>query len=319
MAFDFRPLPLIGNPHVQTVLANLWPGSDCVLPARTHVVELGDGDRAVLHDSRPKAWRDGRAVALLVHGLGGCHQSGYLRRVAGRLVDRSVRVFRMDLRGCGAGMGLARRFYNAACSADVRAALDYLAATLPGSPLLLGGFSLGGNIVLKLAGEAAERPCPALRAVAAVAPPLDLVRCSDMISRLRFYDAFYVRHLTSQVRELQRLYPDLPRVRFPRGTTLRLFDELYTAPQWGFASALDYYRRASAFPLVPLIRVPTSILTARDDPFIAVRPFEELSAPANVDVHITPRGGHLGFLGPDGQGGLRWAESRVVEWMLSRV
>ena len=98
--------------------------------------------------------------------------------------------------------------------------------------------------------------------------------------------------------------------------TLRLFDELYTAPRNGFADALDYYRRSSAAPLVPRIRVPTLILTARDDPFIAVEPFEGLRAPAHVRVQIAPYGGHVGFLGRDGAGGIRWADRRVVGWLV---
>lgn len=97
---------------------------------------------------------------------------------------------------------------------------------------------------------------------------------------------------------------------------MRQFDELYTAPRCSFAGALDYYRRASALPLVGRITAPTLILTARDDPFIAVEPFEELIPPPQVTVQIMPHGGHLGFLGWDGSGGFRWAERRLVGWAL---
>ncbi len=98
--------------------------------------------------------------------------------------------------------------------------------------------------------------------------------------------------------------------------TMRLFDDLYTAPRCGFADALDYYHRASSLPLIPRIELPALVLTARDDPFIAVEPFEGLRAPANVEVRIAERGGHLGFLGPDGAGGFRWAESFATAWAL---
>jgi predicted alpha/beta-fold hydrolase len=108
----------------------------------------------------------------------------------------------------------------------------------------------------------------------------------------------------------------MPAIRFPRRLTLRLFDEIYTAPGWDFADALDYYRKTSSLPLISGIDVPTFILTARDDPFIAAEPFESLKGVAPVEVHITERGGHLGFLGWDGAGGVRWAERRVVEWVL---
>src|SRR5207245_750548 len=96
---------------------------------------------------------------------------------------------------------------------------------------------------------------------------------------------------------------------------LWLFDDLYTAPQGGFAGALDYYRRASSLPLIPSIPVPTLILTARDDPFVAIESFETLRAGSHVDVQIAPGGGHLGFLGWDGAGGIRWAERRLADWL----
>src|SRR4051812_34946298 len=114
----FRPLPLLGNPHLQTVLGNLFGGGDSALPSSPVLVPLPDGDRVVLHDTAPRGWLSGAPVAVLVHGLGGSHRSSYLQRVAFRLVCRGVRVFRMDLRGAGAGLALARRLYTAACSDD---------------------------------------------------------------------------------------------------------------------------------------------------------------------------------------------------------
>ncbi len=114
-----------------------------------------------------------------------------------------------------------------------------------------------------------------------------------------------------------RYFPDLPPPVFPRRVTMRLFDDLYTAPRCGFADALDYYRQASCQHLVPRIPVPTLLLTSRDDPFIAVEPFEELRsrAPAHMTIRILSHGGHLGFLGFDGAGGIRWAEHRLTDWV----
>src|SRR5262249_21460832 len=174
-------------------------------------------------------------------------------------------------------------------------------------PLVLIGFSLGGNIVLKLAGEAAEAPMAGLDRVVAIAPPIDLVRCAALISspRNRLYELHFVRSLIKQVRRPQRHLPDIPALRLPLHATLRQFDDLYTAPRGGFTDATDYYRRASSLPLVPRIRVPTLIVTARDDPFIAAEPFESLDVPPHIDVQIARHGGHLGFLGRDVTGGVR--------------
>jgi predicted alpha/beta-fold hydrolase len=160
---------------------------------------------------------------------------------------------------------------------------------------------------------------PSVLAVAAFGPPLDLVRCSDLLVRQPFYDAFYARNLIRQVVQHQQWHPEFTRVCFPPGTTVRQFDDMYTAPAWGYDGWLDYYRNASALPWVPQIRIPTFILTARDDPFVAVEPFEMVEAPAAVEIHIAERGGHLGFLGPDGRGGFRWGETQIVHWLEERI
>jgi hypothetical protein len=318
--FEFRPLPFLRNPHVQTVLGALVPGLDCPLPDQQRVIRLPDGDAVVLHNNTPSGWQPGDPLALLVHGLSGSHLSRHIRRLAALLLSHRVRVVRMDLRGAGAGLPLARRCYHAGRSDDVRAALDEIHTWSPSSPLLLMGLSLGAALVLRMAGEAAEHPVPGLTRIAAVSPPIDLPRCSALLSlrKNRIYENNFLRDLTLGARLRQRYFPDLPPLKFPRRMTLRLFDELYTAPRSGFASADDYYRKASCDVFVPRIQVPTLILTARDDPFIAVEPFEELKAPSNVQVRIVAHGGHLGFLGWDGAGGIRWAERRTVAWLLQK-
>ncbi|HEY7157444.1 MAG TPA: alpha/beta fold hydrolase [Gemmataceae bacterium] len=316
--FEFRPLPFLRNPHVQTVLGALVPGLDCPLPDQRYIVRLPDGDALMLHNNTPLGWKPGEPLALLVHGLSGSHASPHIRRLAALLLARRVRVVRMDLRGAGAGVPLARNVYHAGRSDDVRAALEEMHSWSPSSPLLLLGLSLGGALVLKMAAEAADRPVPGLTRLAAISPPIDLPRCSALLAlpKNRLYESNFIRDLTQAARLRQRSFPDLPPLCFPRRMTVRLFDELYTAPRSGFNDADDYYRRASCAALIPHIQMPALILTARDDPFIAVEPFEELKAPSNVLMRIVPHGGHLGFLGWDGAGGIRWAERRMVAWLL---
>jgi predicted alpha/beta-fold hydrolase len=317
--FVFRPLPLLRNPHIQTVLGALVPGLDCPLPDQRRIVRLPDGDGLVLHNNTPLGWKPGDPLALLVHGLSGSHASPHIRRLAALLLSRRVRVVRMDLRGAGAGLRLARNVYHAGRSSDVRAAVEEIHTWSPESPLLLLGLSLGGALVLRMAGEAGDRPPPGLTRLAAVSPPIDLPRCCVLLAhpRNRIYEDGFCRELLFQARQRQRFFPDLPPLNFPRRRlTVRLFDDLYTAPRGGFADAMDYYRRASCAALIPNIAVPALILTARDDPFIAVEPFEELKVPANVLLRIVEHGGHLGFLGWDGVRGIRWAERRIVDWLL---
>lgn len=315
----FRPLPLLGNPHVQTLLGAWLRGPRFAGPSQVRRVRLPDGDRLVLHDSVPAGWRRGGAVAVLVHGLTGSHRSGYMQRMASKLTREGMRVVRVDLRSCGTGEGLARRPYHAGCSEDLRAATDEVRRWSPDSPLALIGFSLGGNIVLKLAGEATTQALPGLARVAAVAPPVDVEACAALLAlrRNRIYDLHFARELMAAARRMRWHFPDLPDVRFPRRMSLRIFDELFTAPRCGFANALDYYRRSSSLPLLPQIGVPTLIIAARDDPFVATGPLEKLVAPPHVRVRVVARGGHLGFLGRDGTGGLRWAERQVAHWVLA--
>jgi predicted alpha/beta-fold hydrolase len=319
MSHEFKPLPFLGNPHVQTVLGSLLRGPALTFPSVQHTVTLTDGDGLLLYDSVSERWQPGDRVVLLVHGLGGSHASGYMHRMARRLLPRGIRVIRMDLRGCGNGMALARRPYHGGCSDDVRAAAEEIDRMCPNSPLTLIGFSLGGNIVLKLAGEAVENPLPNLNRVAAVSPPVDMVRCAALLGMRhnRFYERHYVRGLLKQVRQRRILHADEPNISFPRRLTMRGFDDLYTAVRWGFDGSQDYYRKASSVHLLSRIQVSTLILTARDDPFIAVQSFEELSLPNDSELQILPRGGHLGFLGRNVTGGVRWAECRVAEWVQS--
>lgn len=318
---DFRPLPWLGNPHVQTLLGALLPGSRFRHPTRERLVHLADGDRLVLHDSVPPRWVEGGRIVLVIHGLGGCHRSAHVQRLARLLVRRQARVVRIDMRGIGRGMALARRPYHGGLSADIRSALEEMHRWSPASPLAVVGLSLGGNLALKLAAEAADHPVPALDGIVALSPPIDFGRCAVLLAqrRNRLYEHYYLRHLLAQVRQRERLFPDVPPMRFPRRMTMRLFDDLFTAPTWGFADADDYYRQSSTLPLVSRIAVPALILTARDDPFIAVGSFEELRPSPYLQVHILERGGHVGFVGHDGNGGIRWAERRAAEWVMGQT
>jgi uncharacterized protein len=316
--FEFRPLPLLSNPHVQTLLGHWLRGRQKFGATTEHTVRLPDGDALVLHDAVPQNWQVGGPIVVLVHGLTGSHASAQIVRPGSALFNAGMRVIRLDLRGAGKSLPLSRLSYHGGRSDDVRAALEEIHRMAPESPMTLVGVSLGGNIVLKLAGEAADNPVPGLVRVAALSPPIDMSRCAALLAerRNRMYGNFFLRDLVADARKRQQYFPDLPPLNLPKELTIHLYDDLYTAVRGGFADAEDYYRRSSALPLIGRIQVPTIVLTARDDPFIAVDPFEELKAPSHVEVRILRHGGHLGFLGWDGAGGIRWAERRIVDWVM---
>jgi hypothetical protein len=313
----FRPLPLIANPHLQTIIA-----AQVYLPieppAVTQVVQLLDGDGIALEVSTPQGWHPEQPTVLLVHGLCGCHRSPYMMRMAHKLWRRGWRAVRMNLRGCGSGVGLARHPYHSGRSADVLQVLQALRQDTPGSPVSIIGFSLGGNIVLKMAAELGSRAAMYARQVIAVCPPADLAACSRLLSQPanRLYEQRFMRLLRAAVADRHARFADLPRVSLPPQLSLYEFDNIYTAPQCGFRDADDYYARSSAAPLVPRIALPCRILFATDDPFIDATVFNAVDLPSHVQVMHTRHGGHLGFLGLPGRaGGYRWLDTVLLEWI----
>jgi predicted alpha/beta-fold hydrolase len=347
----FRPHPLVRGGHLQT-LAGVYLPSRITIDGTLHHVCLPDGDAIALHDdglfSTPLAgtkpgpgellsaaespldrkllasgYCDGVPIALLLHGLCGSNQSGYMLRVSTKLRERGVRVFRMDLRGCGAGTALARHPLHAGRSEDAHAALDYIAQLCPGQPIHLVGFSMGANIVLKLAGELGAAAPSYLASVTAISPPIDLAACTRNIQRgaNQFYDRKFVRLLNKHVRQRTSLVPGaLTRPLTPSPRRLQDFDSLFTAPLSGFADVHDYYARASSAPLLSHITVPTLIIAAASDPIVPVSTFESARLSFTTQLHIAPCGGHLGFISAkSGDPDLRWLDWRIVEWITSQA
>ena len=314
----FVPFPLLRGPHAQTIAAAklaLWRRRP---PAETRVVALADGDRIALMISTPRQWLPEDPSVLLLHGLCGCHDSPYMARLALKLWQNGVRAIRMNMRGCGAGVGLARQPYHSGRSADVLEVLEDLQAAWPRSAMTMVGFSLGGNVMLKLAGELGKRAEELAKQLIAVCAPADLAACSRLLSRPsnRVYELYFMRRLLAAVAERHRLFPDLAPVDLSWRMSMYEFDNLYTAPQCGFANADDYYCQSSAAPLVSRITLPCRILFAGDDPFIDDTVFDGVALPPNVQVLRTQGGGHMGFLGrPGTPGGYYWLDASLLDWI----
>lgn len=317
---------------MQTLRAFFFPGRAPPYQARQHVVQLPDADQVILHDDCPVGWQIGHRTALLIHGLAGSHASPYVVRIAGKLNDRGVRTFRMDLRGCGAGAMLARFPYHSGRSDDAAAALAAIAEICPGSPASAIGFSLGGNIVLKLLGEVAGNPPPGnLDSGVAVCPPIDLTACVRSLGRPinRFYDRYFVDRLLADLRRRRQCVAGLmvaaeghERSILDRPLPRRLFDfdDRFTAPVSGFGSAENYYRLCSSASLISSIRLPTLIIAARNDPMIPVAAFEGISPTDSTRILIADSGGHLGFWSKRSNDPDRWwMDWRVVEWVTARL
>ncbi|MBL8692577.1 MAG: alpha/beta fold hydrolase [Planctomycetes bacterium] len=314
----FEPHPWLKSAHLQTVVGTMrLPGEEARSAGLVvhHEVPLLDGDALVLHDELAIGWRQGGPVALLIHGLGGDAQSPYLHRIGAKLRRRGVRTLRVDLRGFGASAPRCRQFFHSGRSDDVRAALKAVAALCPGSPIRAAGFSLGGHLLLRALGQSPGE-IEIERAVA-VSPPCDL---ESSVEKLRegagaLYDRYFarllVRHVAERVRADRSLR--LPALTPPPANIVE-FDERFTAPMAGFASAREYYRSSESVSSLDRIAIPTSIWVSRDDPVVAVGAMERAPRSPWVEIHITAAGGHLGFVArADAQGDRRWMDARVVE------
>jgi predicted alpha/beta-fold hydrolase len=314
----FRPPRWLRGGHVQTVAGFFLSGPEEPYTATRRVLTLSDGDRVVLHDDRPEGWRPGGPAALLLHGLCGDYRSSYVARAAAKLNRRGVRTFRMDHRCCGAAWGLAARPYHAGSSDDAAAALGLIARLCPGSPACLVGYSMGGNIALKLAGEAPDALPENLRSVLAVSPPIDLAEAAAALRRPlnRLYDRYFMRSIRRMVAPLRPRYGRRQPVPF-NFRTLHEFNETFLSRVWGFGSAARYYAVCSAAQFLPAIRVPTLVITARDDPIVPVAAFERARFSPCTRGLITEHGGHLGFVGRTGPADpdRRWMDWRVVDWV----
>ncbi len=323
-ASPFRPHPLLRNGHLQTLAGTWFPGpAPDTGRCEQRVVPLADGDQLVLLDEAADTWAPDQPVVLLVHGMCGCAESPYMTRIASKLRARGLRTMRLNLRGCGAGHGLARHPYHAGRSDDLQALAAAVSRTLPSTPLMVAGFSLGGNLVLKwLGAHADELPVTLCRAVA-VNPPVDLQECTRTIARAAWglYDRHFARLLYRQMLSTPHWLEDNP-LTDPRRRPKRIidFDEHFTAPRSGFSGAGEYYARSSAAQFVPAIQVPTLIVSSRDDPLVPVRMFESLDRPDAVRMQLTDRGGHLGYIaGNRGDGERHWLDVRIVQWLTEEL
>ncbi|QDS91654.1 putative hydrolase [Roseimaritima multifibrata] len=317
----FRPHWLVRGGHIQTILAAVQKGPDLPYKATPIEVQLRDGDRLVMHDDRPPNWREGSPSILLIHGLCGCHTSGYMVRLAARFNGLGVRTFRLDMRGCGAAANLSTSLTHAGRSNDILDVIIEIAKRTIAGPIYAMGVSMGGNQLLRGVGRvgAGEDPLPSdvserLQRIAAVAPPVDLQKCSNIMQRrrMRFYNWYFIRQLLQRIPPQIRQSEAFQRLNLlPRPKTLRELDARITTPLGGFRDVDDYYSSASAAPYLHQIKTPTLILTSADDPMIPITSFQHTTLADSIELAVTSRGGHVGYIS---RGTEQWMDDRLVEW-----
>jgi len=316
---------MMRNSHVQTLAGayvfSSFPDRQSVPQLTSSIVEvsLADGDRLVYHDDCPIDWQPGDRIAILLHGLSGSYISPYMIRTARQFVRKNVRAVRVDWRGSGAGMALARYPYHSGRAADLQAVIDNLNSLYPTSPLGVVGYSMGGNILLKMLGESIS-PITSKQAVTravAVCPPIDLTVTIEFLRHglARWYDHYFAKACIRDVRRRQLVCPEavIPDGWFQRPPqTLREFDDSFTAPVCGFDSAADYYLKSSAKQFLPGIEQPTLIIAAQDDPVVPFTPYHDAQLSSTTKL-LGPRyGGHVGFVTTKGAS---WLDRHVVDWV----
>lgn len=304
---DFLPFKGLSSPHLQTIIPTYFPVGSFAASHSLHV-ELDDKDKLSCEVSIPEKWTEKDPTIALIHGLGGSHDSTYMRRLAKKLFLEGKKAVRINLRGCGSGKNLSSRPYCAGTSDDIFKILQFLKGNSPLSKITLIGFSLGGNIALKLAGELGNRAGDFLERVISVCPPIDLKHSLNLIQNKKnsLYHAYYLKYMCKQAQPWIK-----QKIR-----SLFEFDELITAPVWGYQGAYDYYEKCSSIRFLPRVSLPTHILFAEDDPFISMEPLKGLSLTKNISVCATKKGGHMGFFGycPKMKGPY-WLDEVLLHWV----
>ena len=309
------------NPHLQTLGAFFLRGKMSNYQAERHVVTLADGDRIVIHDDQPKSWITGDRIAVLIHGLCGCHESPYVRRASDKLRRHGIRTFRLDMRGFGVSTLISRSHVHAGRSDDLKSVVQFVENLSPLSKISLVGFSLGGNIVLKTLGEWGFDFPRQVDSAVAVSAPVNLTYCSVNLRQNgnRFYDLYFMKTLKRQLSYRRRHVRGLVDNGLnPLPDRLLEFDDKFVAPIAGFRDARDYYDQCSSGPWLKHIEVPTILLAAKDDPIVPFECYEAFSMSRAIELVSTRYGGHLGFLSR----GLRdpdrhWMDWRISQWISS--
>jgi len=320
----FEPHPFLRHPHCMTIFPRFWPRRGLLngVPCTARLFSVAPHSR-LLGDCHWQSPPQGQPTLILIHGLEGCSDSHYMRGIARKAWLAGLNVIRLNQRNCGGTEHLTPTLYHSGLSGDISAIVSELGARDRLDRIWVAGYSMGGNLALKMAGEA-RSGLPALRGIIAVCPNIHPGHCVTALERPTnwMYHDYFLKSLKARLRRKALHFPgkfDLSPIAGIR--TLREFDEVYTAPDGGFRNADDYYDRAGARHLLAEIKVPTLIITAQDDPFIPYGMFNTDAIASNPWIRLwaPSHGGHCGFVQrPRAGEDVYWAENRLVEFVVSQ-
>ena len=316
----FEPHMLLRSGHAQTIGAAFVPRTFAALPVgeeRLFRVDAETQLMGVCHWQAEK--RRDLPVIVIVHGLEGSCDSKYAIGIADKAFMRGFHAVRMNQRNCGGTEQLTPTLYNSGMSGDYRAILMELIEKDGFERVFFAGYSIGGNLVTKMAGEFADSAPKQLRGVAVVCPALDLGACADALEMPEncLYQRHFVKGLLARYRRKVELFPKhYSKNGFGRVRTVREFDNKITAPAFGYKDAQEYYEAAGAKRVIGQAKVPILMMTAKDDPFVPYDAFLQARVAENLLVRfVAPKhGGHCGFISKWEGAERFWAEERIAEF-----
>jgi predicted alpha/beta-fold hydrolase len=322
---EFTPAALFRNPHLMTIVPGFWPRGGLLagVPTKSRLFTT-EPHTQLLGFCHWQPHRTACQTMVLVHGLEGCSESHYMRGIAAKAYRAGFNVIRMNQRTCGGTEHLTPTLYNTGLSQDYRAIVKELAHVDQLTRIWLVGYSMGGNLILKAAGEVGSSEA-SLEGAIAVSPNIDPPKCVEALEQPRnwIYHRHFLVGLKARLRRKAVLIPGKWDLQDLDSTiTMSQFDHRYTAPDGGYASGADYYNRAGACRVLDSIAIPTLIITAQDDPFIPYSMFTVPLIQRNSRIQvIAPRhGGHCGFLqwARNGEDHF-WAENRIMDFLQGRL
>jgi predicted alpha/beta-fold hydrolase len=308
--------PLFRNPHLQTIAGHFWkrPQTLPEFPMERRLICTEPGVQVLVCSQRPHG--ETRGEIVMIHGLEGSGEAGYIESLSAAALRAGFVAHRFHMRTCGGTEHLCETLYHAGLTSDLLAVLREFRRE-GRVPAFLVGFSLGGNVALKLAGEMGEEAREYVQGVCGVSASLDLRACASRIAERdnRFYEERFVRRMRARLCATGRYRES----EFSGLRSVIALDDRFTAPCFGFGNADNYYRTQSAIGYLGGLRVPALLIQAKDDTFVPFALYESEAVRCHPCVElVTPEhGGHLGFIA---RGPHRfWADRTIMEWIVGIV